>query len=212
METRPLWIPCLAAALLMLRADPAAAQSPPPVGPPGGLSDMAEGDLEEVVVSGRRPRGSIIGDIPPETTLSSQEIRALGVGSVTELIAALGPQLGSSGGRGGRPVVLINGVRVSGFAEVRDLPTEAIQRVDIFPEEVALRYGYRADQRVVNLVLRPRFRAVTTDLGLRGTTEGGREGANVGAGLLRVQRAGKGEMAFEEFARGRPLLRGATLA
>ena len=30
--------------------------------------------------------------------------------------------------------------------------------------------------------------------------------------LLRVQRAGKGEMAFEEFARGRPLLRGATLA
>ncbi len=30
--------------------------------------------------------------------------------------------------------------------------------------------------------------------------------------LLRVQRAGKGEMAFEEFARGRPLTRGATLA
>ena len=188
METRPLWIPCLAAALLTLRADPTAAQASPPGGPPGGLSDMTEGDLEEVVVSGRRPRGSIIGDIPPETTLSSQEIRALGVGSVTELIAALGPQLGSSGGRGGRPVVLINGVRVSGFAEVRDLPTEAIQRVDIFPEEVALRYGYRADQRVVNVVLRPRFRAVTTDLGLRGTTEGGREGANVGAGLLRIQR------------------------
>lgn len=30
--------------------------------------------------------------------------------------------------------------------------------------------------------------------------------------LLRVQRAGKGDMAFEEFARGRPLTRGATLA
>ncbi len=30
--------------------------------------------------------------------------------------------------------------------------------------------------------------------------------------LLRVQRAGKGEMAFEEFARGRSLTRGATLA
>jgi iron complex outermembrane receptor protein len=149
---------------------------------------MPEGDLEEVVVSGRRAAGSVISDIPPEATLSSQEIRALGVGSVTELIAALGPQLGSSGGRGGRPVVLINGVRVSGFAEVRDLPTEAIQRVDIFPEEVALRYGYRADQRVMNIVLRPRFRAVTADIGARGSTEGGREGSNVGAGLLRVQR------------------------
>ncbi|MFN5011819.1 MAG: hypothetical protein ACK5F5_11490 [Gammaproteobacteria bacterium] len=149
---------------------------------------MEEGGLEEVVISGRRPPGSVIGDIQPEATLSSQDVRALGVGSVTELIAALGPQLNSSGGRGGRPVVLINGVRVSGFAEVRDLPTEAIQRVDIFPEEVALKYGYRADQRVLNIVLRQRFRAYTTDLSARGSTEGGGESANVGAGVLRIQR------------------------
>ena len=157
-----------------------------------GHAQVAQGveevGLEEVVISGRRPPGSAIGDIQPETTLSSQEIRALGVGSVTELIAALGPQLNSSGGRGGRPVVLINGVRVSGFAEVRDLPTEAIQRVDIFPEEVALKYGYRADQRVLNIVLRQRFRAYTTDLSARRSTEGGGESANVGAGVLRVQR------------------------
>lgn len=151
-------------------------------------SGTDDGELDEVVVSGRRLPGSVVGDIQPETTLSSQEIRALGVGSVTELIAALGPQLNSSGGRGGRPVVLINGVRVSGFAEVRDLPTEAIQRVDIFPEEVALKYGYRADQRVMNIVLRSRFRAYTGDLSARGSTEGGREGANIGAGVLRIQR------------------------
>ena len=177
-ENRPYWMPLLGATLLAFCAVPAPAQSSPP-----------EGELEEVVVSGRRSPGSVIGDIPPETTLSSQEIRALGVGSVTELIAALGPQLGSSGGRGsGRPVVLLNGVRVSGFAEVRDLPTEAIQRVDVFSEEVALRYGYRADQRVLNFVLRPRFRSVTADAGARGTTEGGREGTNVGVGVLRVQR------------------------
>ena len=177
-KNRPSWMLLLGATLLALCAAPAPAQSPPP-----------EGDLEEVVVSGRRSPGAVIGDIPPETTLSSQDIRALGVGSVTELIAALGPQLGSSGGRGsGRPVVLLNGVRVSGFAEVRDLPTEAIQRVDVFSEEVALRYGFRADQRVLNIVLRPRFRSVTADAGARGTTEGGREGASVGVGVLRVQR------------------------
>lgn len=177
-KNRPSWMLLLGATLLALCAAPAPAQSSPP-----------EGDLEEVVVSGRRSPGAVIGDIPPETTLSSQDIRALGVGSVTELIAALGPQLGSSGGRGsGRPVVLLNGVRVSGFAEVRDLPTEAIQRVDVFSEEVALRYGFRADQRVLNIVLRPRFRSVTADAGARGTTEGGREGASFGVGVLRVQR------------------------
>ena len=177
-ENRPYWMLLLGATLLAFCAAPAPAQSSPP-----------EGDLEEVVVSGRRSPDSVIGDIPPEISLSSQEIRALGVGSVTELVAALGPQLGSSGGRGsGRPVVLLNGVRISGFAEVRDLPTEAIQRVDVFSEEVALRYGYRADQRVLNFVLRPRFRSVTADAGARGTTEGGREGTNVGVGVLRVQR------------------------
>jgi hypothetical protein len=84
--------------------------------------------------------------------------------------------------------VLINGVRTSGFGEVRDLPTEAILRTDILPEEVALKYGYRADQRVVNIVLRPRFRAYTGEFGARGSTDGGREGADLNGGWLRIQR------------------------
>lgn len=68
--------------------------------------------------------------------------------------------LGSARGRGGeRPITLLNGQRVSGFRELRDIPSEAIARVEILPEEVALRYGYRADQKVVNIVLRPRFRS-----------------------------------------------------
>lgn len=145
--------------------------------------------LEEVVVSGRREPGAVIGDIEPEVQLSAQEIRALGVGNVSELLQALGPQLGSSRGRGGeRPVVLVNGVRVSGFAEIRDLPTEAIMRTDILSEEVALKYGYRADQRVVNLVLRPRFRAWTGEVNARSTAEGGRDGLDAGINWLRIQR------------------------
>jgi len=152
-------------------------------------SVVDEMGLEEVVVTSRREPGAVIGDITPEFQLSAQEIRALGVGSVSELLAVLGPQLGSSRGRGGgRPVVLINGVRVSGFAEIRDIPAEAILRTDILPEEVALKYGYRADQRVVNFVLRPRFRAFTSEVGGRGTTDGGREGADLGGNWLRIQR------------------------
>jgi hypothetical protein len=166
----------LAPTLLALAAAAAAAQSD-------------DEGLEEIVVTGRRELGAVLGDITPELQLSAEEIRALGVSSVAELLTALGPQLGSNRGRGsGRPIVLVNGVRTSGFGEVRDLPTEAILRTDILPEEVALKYGYRADQRVVNIVLRPRFRAYTGEFGARGSTDGGREGADLNGGWLRIQR------------------------
>ena len=125
-----------------------------------------EGDEDEIVVTGAKPRGSVIGDIPPENTLDARDVRATGATNINELLDALAPQIGSAQGRGGeRPVLLLNGQRISGFRELRDIPTEAIQRVEILPEEVALKYGYRADQRVVNIVLRQRFRSTTAQVG-----------------------------------------------
>ncbi|MBU3672092.1 MAG: TonB-dependent receptor [Sinobacteraceae bacterium] len=156
-----------------------------------GLAPLAaqETELEEVVISGQRQPGAVIGDIAPDVQFSAQEIRALGVSNVSELLQALGPVLGSSQGRGGeRPVVLLNGARISGFNEIRDLPSEAILRTDILPEEVALKYGYRATQRVVNIVLRPRFRSITAEAGAQRSSAGGRDGADLAGGLLRVQR------------------------
>ena len=92
-------------------------------------------------------------------------------------------------GAGGRPVILVNGGRISGFNEVRDLPTEAIARVDILTEEVALKYGYRADQKVVNLVLRRRFRAITAEAGYKTPTQGGGgDTADVRGNRLLIQR------------------------
>ena len=103
-----------------------------------------EEDADEIVVTGSRPRGSVIGDIPPENTLNARDVRATGATDINELLEALAPQIGSARGRGGeRPVLLLNGQRISSFRELRDLPTEAIQRVEILPEEVALKYGYR---------------------------------------------------------------------
>jgi outer membrane cobalamin receptor len=139
-----------------------------------------ETELEEVVISGQRQPGAVVGDIPPDVQLSAQEIRALGVSNVSELLQALAPVLGTSQGRGGeRPVVLLNGARISGFNEIRDLPSEAILRTDILPEEVALKYGYRATQRVVNIVLRPRFRSITAEAGAQSSSAGGRDGADL---------------------------------
>lgn len=144
---------------------------------------------ELVVVAGARTLpGSVAGDITPEVTISPAEIRAYGAANVTELLDSLAPQLSSGQGSGGRPVMLINGGRVSNFGEIRDLPTEAIARVEILPEEVSLKYGYPSDQKVVNFVLRQRFRARLVEASASTPTQGG-GGEMVGghAGLLRIR-------------------------
>ena len=129
---------------------------------------------EEIVVVGQKPRGSVVGDIPAENVLTSRDVRATGATSISELLDAIAPQTGSARGRGGgRPILLLNGQRISGFREMRDLPPEAIERMEILPEEVALKYGYAADQRVVNIVLRRRFNSTNVEAGGRIATDGG---------------------------------------
>lgn len=129
----------------------------------------------------------MVGDIDPEVTLSPADIRSYGVNNVSDLLDELSPQTTSDRGRGGgAPVVLLNGRRISGFGEIRDLPTEAIQRVEILPEEVSLKYGYSADQRVVNIVLRRRFRALVGQGGGATSTDGGGSSTNPEANLVRI--------------------------
>src|SRR5690606_8649291 len=79
-------------------------------------------------------------------------------GSIADLIDALGPQTGGGSGRGGGfPAILVNGVRISSFREMRSYPPEAIEKVEVFPEDVAQRYGFSADQRVINIVLKRNY-------------------------------------------------------
>jgi hypothetical protein len=155
-------------------ASPSLAQTAPPSRPaPTPAPDVDEEAGPDVVVEGNRlPPGSVVGDIPPEQVLSPADIRSYGVSSLNDLLTELAPETRSAGG--GTPVVLLNGRRISSFAEIRDIPTEAIARIDILPEEVALKYGYSADQRVVNVVLRRRFRAVTLEGSDQLSTDGGR--------------------------------------
>ena len=190
---KPLIVALLAATTTSLRAQDAPA--PAPASPVESDEDELEDedDGEEIVVVGQRLRGAVAGDIPPEITLDRRDIRALGASNLAEMIDALAPQTRSGRGRGdgGGPVVLLNGRRIPGFSEIRDLPPEAVDRVDILPEEVALKYGYRADQRVVNIVLRRRFRATTLELDAGAPTAGGRLSGEVEAGILRIDRAGR---------------------
>ena len=164
------------------------------------------GDEEDaIVVTGAKPRGSVIGDIPPENTLDARDVRATGATSINELLDAIAPQIGSAQGRGGeRPVLLLNGQRISGFRELRDIPTEAIQRVEILPEEVALKYGYRADQKVVNIVLRQRFRSTVAQVGAGGATDGGYANGAADVTRLMIQRNGRTQ--FNLHAEGNTML------
>jgi hypothetical protein len=135
-------------------------------------------DVSPVVVTAHRkppPQpGAVVGDIKPELQLAPADIQSFGVSTVTELLDELSPETRSDRGRGASsPVVLLNGRRISSLNEIQNIPTEAILRVDILPEEVSLKYGYTADQRVVNIVLKRRFRAITGEIVGGESTEGG---------------------------------------
>ena len=146
----------------------------------------------EIVVTARKLSGSAIGDIAPVETLDERAIGALGASNLSEVISLLSALTGSSQGRGGGgPVLLLNGRRISSFSEVRDLPPEAIARVDILPEEVALKYGYAAAQKVVNIVLLPHFRAVTGELEDRFATRTLRNDFNTEGSLVRIDPVGR---------------------
>jgi len=178
MSFRPL-LPVFFGASLVVLAAAASAQNAAPKQPARAADDATDED-NEIIVTGQKLPGSVIGDIPAEVELSPADVRAYGVNSIADLLDELSPQTQSGRGRGdGAPVVLLNGRRISGFSEIRDIPTEAILRVEILPEEAALQYGYAADQRVVNFILRRRFHALTGELGGGTSTDGG--GQNIAA-------------------------------
>lgn len=168
---------------------PAPAQSRP-VQPAPAQGGDEFGDEGAIVVNGVLP-GAVKTDVKPEVQLNPADIRAYGASNVSELITALQAQLGSSSGRGDeQPVILISGRR-SSMNEVRDLPTEAIDRIDILPEEVALQYGYSATQKVINFVLRSRFQAVTTVLEGQMPTAGGNSTESGNVNILKLNRDGR---------------------
>ncbi|MFN3945055.1 MAG: TonB-dependent receptor plug domain-containing protein [Allosphingosinicella sp.] len=160
--------------------------------------DLANEEAGTIIVTAARLRGAVVSNIPPEIQLGEEEIQALGASSLAELLQALSPQTASARGRGGeRPVILLNGRRISGFSEIRNLPPEAIERVDILAEEVALRYGYRADQRVVNFVLKENFQAVTAEVQAGAATAGGRGSYAADLGIVQIQGTGRWNVDFE---------------
>ncbi len=133
---------------------------------PNAFAQAPSRTEDEIVVTVERPRGSVPGDVTPEATFSAQDVRSYGASSIFQILSAIAPQTGSASIRGGgMPIVLVNGRRISGFQEIRDLPPDVISRVEVFDEQLSLQYGYSPDQRVVNLVLEKTFSAAALEAG-----------------------------------------------
>jgi hypothetical protein len=183
-------------------------QTPPTSTRPPATTTAADDeayDLGTVSVVGQRPRGSVNTDIPADVTLSAEQIQAYGASNIAELMTYLEPLTRSSSGRTDlQPVFLVNGRRISGFQEIQGIPTEAIERTDILPEQVALQFGYRAEQRVVNFVLKANFNSITGELSGRGPTQGGRTTAEIEGNVLRISGSNRWSM-DAEYERSTPL-------
>ena len=178
--------------LVLASLDPAAATTPAEAlqrqTPAVPIANEQEAyDLGETQAVATKRRGAALGDYEPELVLDEEQLKAYGASSIQELMTLLEPVTRSS--RGGSPVFLVNGRRISGFQEIRGIPPEAIERTEILPEETALSYGYSADQRVVNFVLKADFRSLTMQTSVRRPDEGGRTISDLESNILRI--AGK---------------------
>ncbi|ASD25869.1 TonB-dependent receptor [Brevundimonas diminuta] len=190
-------------------ADTAAPAAPPQSTPaqtatPVPQEELDDGayDLGTLAAVTTTRRGAALGDYEPELTLDEEQIKAYGASSIEELMTLLEPVTRSS--RGGSPVFLVNGRRISGFREIRGIPPEAIERTEILPEETALSYGYSADQRVVNFVLKADFRSVTMQASARRPDQGGRTMTDLESNILRI--SGKQRWTLDlEYERDTPL-------
>lgn len=169
--------------------DPAAA---PPESEPDSASDTV-GAANEIVVRSGRVRGQLFVDQAPLLQLDETAIAAEGVTSITDLIAQISARTGSARGRGGgdRPVILVNGIRIGSFREFQNYPPEALARVEVFPEEVAQRFGFPPDRRVINLILKDNYSNRQIDFELEAPSRGGYTRNEQQLGILKIANGGR---------------------
>lgn len=153
-------------------------------------------DAHQIVVIAGVVKGAVDAPQKPVMVLGEEDIAAYGASSLSELVAALAPQTGSGRGRGGHPVILFNGQRISDFREFRNIPPEAIKRMEILPEEVALRFGFPPDARVINFILRDNFAARTIAAEYNAPTRGGFAQSEIEATLLAIGKANRVNLNF----------------
>lgn len=136
---------------------------------------------DEIVVTANRYYGE--ASVATETEFDESEIASQGVDNVQGLLDRLAPFIDPAGNA---PVVLINGRPVDGDRSILSYPPEALNRVAVLKPDAAAQYGYPADRRVVNLVLKKHFSSMNLDAGGLGATRGGQYGGELSAGRVTI--------------------------
>lgn len=174
-----------------------------PQGAPNGDSSGAGGPApsrtDEIVVSAQRVRGQLDVEEAPLLELGEEDIAAEGVTSIADLITQISNRTSSARGRGGggRPVILINGIRIGSFREFANYPPEALERVEVFPEEVAQRFGFPPDRRVINLILKDNYNNTVAEMDFEGPSRGGNSRTEQEIGYLQIADGARINASFE---------------
>ncbi|MDP3079549.1 MAG: TonB-dependent receptor [Brevundimonas sp.] len=125
--------------------------------------------LEDVIVTGRR-RGDT--GLTPELELGLEEIHAIGAYDVGEVVARLADTLSPDR----PPIIIVNGRRIVNASDFLRFPPDALVRVEALPPEAASLFGGEPAQRVVNIVMQPRFKSRDAQLAATFPTGGGTSG------------------------------------
>ncbi len=147
----------------------------------------------EIIVRSGRVRGQLFVEQAPLLQLDETAIAGEGVTSIADLIAQISARTGSARGRGGggQPVILVNGIRIGSFREFANYPPEALARVEVFPEEVAQRFGFSPDRRVINLILKDNYSNRQADLEFEAPSRGGYSRNEQQLGILKIANGGR---------------------
>jgi len=149
-------------------------------------------NASEIIVRSGRIKGQLVVDQAPLVQLDETQIAAEGVTSIADLIAQVSARTGSARGRGGgMPVILVNGIRIGNFREFANYPPEALAKVEVFPEEVAQRFGFPPDRRVINLVLKNNYSNRQVDFEYQIPTRGGYARNEQQLGVLKIKDGGR---------------------
>lgn len=134
-----------------------------------GGEALAQGatPADRIVVNGRRQ----VGEVQPLRHFDAEELRAMGITSIKDMMERLGAQL--KGADGASPVYAINGRRPLDDEEVQSLPFDAVQSFDLLPQEAAPGLGYPPKQPVLNLTTKAKFQGFEAMVNGQTSTDGG---------------------------------------
>jgi hypothetical protein len=145
--------------------------------------------VEGLTIEGKQ-RGQTESELEPEFELNEEEIQALGVNTLGDLVREMVKRAPNTRGRSDEPpIILINGQRTPG--DMTGIPREAILKSVALREEEALAQGFRADQMVFNFTLKKRFNATTLTNEGQWPVEGGRASSDHQYNLFRIQGEGR---------------------